>query len=142
MFNKRLKQEVVGQAEYITWLQEQNDKLLKSNSQLAGEIVEAKLAKHLGYKEGMKKYTLKYSHNNSGGRDWITPKQWRTFKQWGYTVQEPYTAERQAWATCQSMALAILKRDFTEITGQTGDELGCACCGPPHWLYAEEGWDE
>jgi hypothetical protein len=88
------------------------------------------------------KWTLMYSHNNSGGYDWVTPKQWQTFAEMGYETDSRFTMHKHVIAKSENEALMQLKREFYQVTGDTGDEPGCSCCGAPHYLRVEEGWTE
>ena len=86
----------------------------------------------------MKKTTIHL--NNSGGSDWLSDqnlldlqsKGWKMGdhkRRWGPRAGYPYQISR---LLPEREALA----EFEDVTGYTGYERGCDCCGSPFW------WDE
>jgi len=91
----------------------------------------------------MKKYKVEYSHNNSGGRDWLTKDHWDKLLSLGWTISSGYESyiysiEKTFEAKSASKAEDKAREEWSEITGQYGDEEGCKCCGPPHSFYTSD----
>lgn len=82
-----------------------------------------------------------YSHNNSGGRNWLRSVNWKALEDAGwklgyFTNPKPGDDPYQATGVFDSIDDAIAK--WEELTGQTATDSGCECCGPPHDFY--EAW--
>ena len=80
--------------------------------------------------------TIHYSHNNSGGRDWLTADDWAALAARGWVLDtyegRTYGADR----TGLSLDEAI--REWEVATGQPSTAEGCPCCGPPHYFYRND----
>lgn len=76
---------------------------------------------------------VRYSHNNSGGSDWLTADNWTALAARGWVLDGEsgrfYGAER----TGLSLDAAIA--EWESITGADRTAEGCPCCGPPHFFY-------
>ena len=76
------------------------------------------------------------SLNNSGGYDWVSDDQKEALAVLGWDVESsPYQITR---LLKEDAALA----EFTEVTGYTGGERGCDCCGMPFHWYEEDATPE
>lgn len=90
---------------------------------------------------------LEYSHNNSGGRWWLSDQNWTELETNGWTVRwfetDEFYKERVdedgrwlgALATDASKRFASADegvREWSSLTGERASDVGCNCCGPPH----------
>lgn len=85
-----------------------------------------------------------YSHNNSGGYDWLKPEDWEALEQEGWDVEwlsDEYMIDKskERWAYEASkefptIGMAIAEWEY--ITSQNANAAGCECCGPPHSFYS------
>jgi hypothetical protein len=86
--------------------------------------------------------TVEYSTNNSGGDWWLTDDDWRNLEKAGWEVDWREERWLGALATRASKHNTTLREAIAEwetITGQYSNELGCGCCGAPHYFSAENG---
>ena len=81
--------------------------------------------------------TVRYSHNNSGGRDWLTTADWHALAAAGW-VLDPFEGDRYFGADRQGLTLDEAIAEWQAITGQDHTAEGCTCCGNPHYFYADE----
>jgi hypothetical protein len=93
----------------------------------------------LGDEEEMKEFD--YSHNNSGGANWMTQEQWEALEGAGWTVD--WTKEGDYFfgrhpangATKRFLDRDAAVEEWERLTGNSLATRGCDCCGPPHSLY-------
>ena len=91
-----------------------------------------------------KKYIVEYSHNNSGGRDWVTQDQykellslgWKTTLDFGDDYINDVEKEVEAYYIDEAQDIAI--DEWETVTGQYVYAEGCECCGPPHSFHTRE----
>ncbi len=79
---------------------------------------------------------VRYSHNNSGGYDWLDADDWAALAAAGWVLgrsinNRVYDAERTG------LTLDAAVAEWKSITGQDPAEDGCECCGPPHSFYVD-----
>jgi hypothetical protein len=93
---------------------------------------------------------VRYSHNNSGGGDWLTSQDWLALEDNGWTVDWVDNGWRdEPWAyhaSIESPSLDIAVATWEHITGERAADKGCACCGVPHSFTADDNgkyvwWD-
>jgi len=72
---------------------------------------------------------VEYSHNNSGGQDWLTKEQWKALEDNGWKTDHCHSATKEF----KYLEWGI--REWEDITGEYPNEEGCQCCGPPHNFY-------
>lgn len=79
---------------------------------------------------------VEYSHNNSGGFDWLDEEDWKNLEAAGWTLEF-----HSAYKAFPSLSDGI--DEWVEITGQDPDAEGCECCGLPHtfWDTSLEEWE-
>jgi len=88
-------------------------------------------------------FRFTYSHNNSGGRDWLTKGNWGELQLMGWRVirgsrGRELGAEIQIEATSVQDALIEGVRKWKSVVKTSSPfATGCECCGPPHHLCAE-----
>ena len=75
-----------------------------------------------------------YSHNNSGGRDWMDADSWAALVTRGWVLDSFNGSIYGADRTGLSMDEAVA--EWTIATGQDPNVDGCECCGPPHSFYS------
>lgn len=103
----------------------------------------------------MGKIPVEYSANNSGGSDWLTPKDWAALRKAGWLVHgfdnAVYDADgnyevdeeglpktkgkipaqgQYAYKRFNNIQEALA--EFEKLTSQDVSAEGCNCCGPPH----------
>lgn len=102
----------------------------------------------------MDKKLIEYSHNNSGGGDWLSEEDWLNLEKAGWRtcgfydfVYDKYgntkydkdglpelksisDNKKYAYKFFDSLEEAI--EEFEEITGENANAEGCNCCGQPH----------
>lgn len=103
-----------------------------------------------GVKEGS---YIEYSTNNSGGSWWLSDKDWEALEEAGWVVNwledDDYWSskvdENGKWlgtkalrARRYGLPMAIVKAEFSVVTGHYPDDEGCSCCGQPHAFYAHD----
>jgi hypothetical protein len=79
-----------------------------------------------------------YSHNNSGGVDWLGRAQWDALLLAGWEVRWRFPNDRDKGAYGADKEFATIedaKEEWTRLTGGNLEERGCDCCGPPHHIY-------
>ena len=76
----------------------------------------------------MKKTTIHL--NNSGGYDWLTEGHLAALADRGWAI-ETFEITRLL-PEVEAMA------EFESLTGYTGNERGCDCCGSPFYSYEED----
>jgi len=78
---------------------------------------------------------VEYSHNNSGGSDWLERDDWDALLDHGWKVtwwgdggpdDRGYMAEK----VFESLDAGVT--EWEKVTGQRAADNGCECCGPPH----------
>jgi hypothetical protein len=87
----------------------------------------------------MKVPYVEYGHNNSGGRDWLTPEDWENLRKAGWEIKEnPYAKGNCSLFTATRYGVDYDEAadEWTEITGGNLSACGCSCCGHPHYLSA------
>lgn len=72
---------------------------------------------------------VEYSHNNSGGYDWLDQEDWDKLISRGWR-KAGFQSVVKAFPTLEDGV-----REWTEIVQQDSDEPGCSCCGQPHRFY-------
>jgi hypothetical protein len=92
-----------------------------------------------------------YTSNNSGGNWWLTDKDWYALEKAGWEVRWikdepdniPFLREegRERWlgalatrASREGLSFKKAVAEWEAITGQYADEIGCRCCGSPHYF--------
>lgn len=107
------------------------------------------------------KKKVEYDSNNSGGDWWLADEDWRSLEREGWTVNwvkgdniGRRFADRDGERFLGALATGASKefdepyianavREWERITGASASDLGCTCCGPPHFFSVEGvGWDE
>ncbi len=104
----------------------------------------------MGYGVNEKSY-IEYSSNNSGGNWWLKDRDWEALEEAGWVVEwlkdDDHFAskvdENGKWlgtkalrAKRYGLPMAIVKAEFSVLTGEDPDSEGCNCCGQPHNFYA------
>ena len=90
----------------------------------------------------MAKFLVEYTHNNSGGSQWISRKEverleavgWKAF--W-FDSERFYRATKVFEASCSALARAEGEQELEFFAGLNLDARGCPCCGPPHYVSVE-----
>ena len=98
---------------------------------------------------------VKYSSNNSNGQWWLNDDDWRALEAAGWDVHWFAQYESQLGIDAAGRFLGALANiaerhgvslseaiaEWEHITGQDSAELGCRCCGMPHFFvqYNEDG---
>lgn len=94
--------------------------------------------------------TVRYSSNNSGGSWWLTDQNWLDLETAGWDVSWLRDQERR-WsddgerflgalateATRTGLSLGEAIEEWERVTGQSSNDLGCSCCGSPHYFSSE-----
>jgi hypothetical protein len=87
---------------------------------------------------------VEYSHNNSGGMDWLTSKDWKNLAEAGWKLDyfdsgKPYTATKHG---VSSLREAV--DEWERVTGKSSTDAGCSCCGQPHHFtfYKDGKWTD
>lgn len=75
-----------------------------------------------------------YSHNNSGGYDWMDDDDWAALAARGWVLDTHNGLTYGADRTGLSRDEAI--REWEAATGQSSTAEGCECCGPPHYFVS------
>lgn len=81
-----------------------------------------------------------YSHNNSGGTDWLDPEEWENLQKAGWTL--PTFAGSTIYNDTAKKDFPNFESALAEwekITGADFYEEGCECCGCPHSFRDENG---
>ena len=79
-------------------------------------------------------YVVHYSHNNSGGRDWLTADDWAALVARGWVLDGQ--GSRVYGADRAGLSLDAAVAEWEAATGQDSTVGGCPCCGPPHSFYS------
>lgn len=100
---------------------------------------------------------VEYHSNNSGGSWWLTDEDWKALEAAGWKVEwykdRPNVlmdSERSEGRFLGALASSAkrygldLRRAIEEwetITGESSNDLGCSCCGTPHYFteYSPSG---
>lgn len=83
---------------------------------------------------------VEYTHNNSGGSDWLTPDDWKALHDNGWEVRnfgddwEPGLRAYSATKEFPSLGIGIAEWEY--LTNESSSALGCSCCGVPHSFSA------
>lgn len=87
----------------------------------------------------MAKNYVQYSHNNSGGVDWLTADDWKKLQEAGWILSDGLGRIYSAKRIGLSLHDAIV--EWENVTGQDAAAEGCNCCGRPHDFteYNENG---
>lgn len=102
----------------------------------------------------MQKRLVEYSHNNSGGCDWLNAKDWKKLEKEGWKVFDfdnfkytnkggydfgadgfPRKTKKTIKGHCAFKFFSSIEEaeeEFARITGQDVYAEGCSCCGKPH----------
>lgn len=81
----------------------------------------------------MVKNYVQYSHNNSGGVDWLTSDDWKKLEEAGWILSDRNTYSNRIYSAKRiglSLHDAIVEWEST--TGLDAAAEGCNCCGRPH----------
>ena len=84
--------------------------------------------------------TYRYISNNSGGSWWLSHEQWLLLEEAGWTVawlDKPFFGAEAWQATVQAESEDAAIESFETATGEDYYEVGCECCGPPHYISME-----
>lgn len=91
---------------------------------------------------------VEYSHNNSGGRWWLTDADWKALEAAGWVVEWKvpggfcvddegrFLGALATEATRRGLSYEDAIAEWARITMQDPDAEGCECCGPPHYFSA------
>ncbi len=99
---------------------------------------------------------VEYDSNNSGGHWWLTDADWLALENAGWKVDwikdDPNRSFKDACKTRFLGALATKAYrtglslqdavdEWENITGENSTDVGCECCGQPHYftLYDDDG---
>ena len=95
-----------------------------------------------------------YTHNNSGGSDWLTHGDMQDLADAGFDVTvwfngyNPVTIKaggtvptnsRPYMASKAAESLGDFIKQWRRATGGSPNALGCSCCGTPHYFASAEG---
>ena len=75
---------------------------------------------------------VEYSHNNSGGRDWLSPADWQALENEGWELYWNPFLKKNTGASKRFASFEEGIDEWTRITHQYAGAHGCSCCGPPH----------
>jgi len=85
--------------------------------------------------------------NNSGGSDWLSFGDLDSLAKRGWDVA-PSVHQSRLYSRAERRIMPFeisrllpeseARAEFTDVTGYTGDETGCECCGSPFWFHEEE----
>lgn len=75
---------------------------------------------------------VEYSHNNSGGVDWLTSEDWKKLEEAGWTLSSWSNSERIHSAKRTGLSLRDAIVEWENVTGLDAAAEGCNCCGRPH----------
>ena len=78
--------------------------------------------------------TTNLSLNNSGGRDWITLEHVAELERMGWERGDGAGGQGIPYSMTRSLPEWEARDEFTAVTGFTGSEVGCECCGPPFFF--------
>ena len=101
--------------------------------------------------EADKKKCVELLENNSGGYWWLADDDWFALEEAGWEVEwitQDHAGvieldEKGRYRLLDALAIRARRFDvsltharieFEELTGQSIDEFGCECCGPPHHM--------
>lgn len=88
---------------------------------------------------GLLPFRIRYSHNNSGGYDWLDAADWAALEAEGLVRDGTYGAEKVFRAPTREQAIDLAEADWRRILpAQDPDAEGCPCCGRPHSFM--EAW--
>lgn len=99
---------------------------------------------------------VEYSSNNSGGGWWLDDEDWKALEEAGWEVAWykdrtdtflPPDAEGRFLGTLavnavrKGLHLGEAVEEWERVTGESSMEVGCPCCGPPHFFveYDDDG---
>jgi hypothetical protein len=88
----------------------------------------------------MKNY-VEYSHNNSGGVDWMKKDDWQKLIDAGWIVDDRQRCSGRIFSAKRiGLSLEDAVTEWEKITGMDAAEEGCNCCGRPHYflMYGEK----
>jgi len=80
---------------------------------------------------------ITYEANNSGGYWWIKDEHWKKLEDNGWTVRwmnKRFLGAIAMEAKKDFKNIDDALKDFEEITGLNPYEVGCPCCGEPHYF--------
>jgi hypothetical protein len=98
---------------------------------------------------------VNYKSNNSGGHWWLEDKDWFALEAAGWQVEwyknqtngifgcnknGRFLGALASEATKEFDSIEAAVAEFEKITGQCADDVGCSCCGSPHYFSKE--WAE
>lgn len=101
---------------------------------------------------------VEYSHNNSGGRWWLTDADWKALEAAGWKVAWYKDQDRKflrpdpdgRWLGAlasearkdDASSLKEAVAEWERVTGKSSTDAGCACCGQPHsfTFYVDGEW--
>src|SRR5271165_5422822 len=101
--------------------------------------------------KGIKMIKVKYRSNNSGGDWWLDDEDWFNLEKAGWEIEWVKDDKNLSDKNGRFLgALAVYAskmvedpedaiREFEKITGQSGSDSGCSCCGRPHSFNWEGG---
>lgn len=79
--------------------------------------------------------TTTYSHNNSGGYDWLDQDDWDRLAAAGWDVDAPYRPGRLPSRAHFPGDADAARHSWINALGLDPDARGCDCCGRPHSFY-------
>lgn len=92
-------------------------------------------------------YRVVYKSENSGGCWWLEDGDWSKLETAGWEVcwengrylgALARTAALRVEANSEDEAVEKAKWNFSRVTLMDPDDLGCLCCGPPHYFYVSD----
>lgn len=89
-----------------------------------------------GQVNGLTEYS--YSHNNSGGFDWLNLAQWKKLEAAGWDIDWRDESDHSQGAYGADKSFPTHKDavdEWTYLTGENINDIGCECCGMPHAIY-------
>jgi len=99
---------------------------------------------------------VEYSSNNSGGGWWLSDEDWTALYDAGWELRNPKDYEDwsldprsikdderwlgaiTSYARKEFSSMREAVEEWESITGQSASDLGCSCCGQPHYFSSRD----
>lgn len=78
---------------------------------------------------------IRYSSNNSSGSFRLSESDWQALSDAGWEVDEVGMWGEPTGAYRFGVSLDEAINEFNRVTSQDSEDLGCDCCGAPHYFY-------
>lgn len=76
---------------------------------------------------------VEYSHNNSGGIDWMNENDWKKLEEAGWILSERSTYSNKVYSAKRiGLSLHDAIVEWESVTFLNAAAEGCNCCGRPH----------